>query len=265
METNTNTETATLAIPAPSCIPPRLFARNEHGLICDDSVSYVYDLDGTINWRKMVKPEFLVPHKQVFERMGRTVPESIEGLSDKELLILLGGIKELAATRGFARCSYRVTTPSSEYVVAVCEIEWIPNYETQNRPVISSGIGDASLSNTTGFGKLYLGPFAENRAFVRCVRQFLRINIVSQEEISDMVTEATEDSGVQLLKKAMEKYGVSFEHIKAKLIEEQLGGAELFQNIKDIPRYKQLELVARINAKGEARAQQAGSETTTAQ
>lgn len=248
------TTTADVPISArPSCIPPRLFERNEYGLICDGSITYVYNDDGTINWRKMVKPEFLVPHKQVFEKTGKPIPESTEGLSDKELLILLGGIKELAATRGYSRISYKLAAPSHDYVAAVCEIDWIPNFETQGRSVSSAGIGDASPFNTTSFGKLYLGPFAENRAFVRCVRQFLRINIVSQEEIAEMAAEAAEDMATTLLKETIVKYGISFEQIKAKLVEEKVEGAEGFKDCGDIPRYKQFELIERIKRKAEAR------------
>ena len=254
MENTNTTTTADVSISArPSCIPPRLFERNEYGLICDGAITYVYNDDGTINWRKMVKSEFLVPHKQVFEKTGKPIPTSIEGLNDKELLILLGGIKELAATRGYSRVSYQVTSPSNDYVVAVCLIDWIPNYETQGRAVSSSGIGDASPVNTTSFGKYNLGPFAENRAFVRCVRQFLRINIVSQEEIAEMAAEAAEDMATTLLKETIVKYGITFEQIKAKLVEEKVEGAETFADCGSIPRYKQFELIERIKRKAETR------------
>ena len=46
-----------------------------------------------------------------------------------------------------------------------------------------SAIGDASPNNTESFARFYLGPIAENRAFVRCVRNFLKINVVAQEEL----------------------------------------------------------------------------------
>ena len=239
--------------PRPSCIPPRLFERNEFGLICDDAINYVYNADGTINWRKMVKPEFLVPHKQVFEKTGRSVPTSIEGLDDKELLILLGGLKDLAAIRGFSSCTYSITSPVSDYVIAACQISWIPNYETQGRTVTSSGIGDASPANTNTLGRLYLAPFAENRSFVRCIRQFLRINVLSQEEISEMVAEAAEDVATTLLKETITKFGISFDAIKAKLIEEKVEGATNYISLADIPRYKQFELIERIKRKAEAK------------
>lgn len=236
-----------------SCIPDKVYSRNEFGLIRNDEIKYVYEEDGTINWRKMVGPEFLVPHKQLFERTGKPIPTSIEGLADKELLILLSGIKKLATIRGLTKISYNVCSPTPEYVVAVCTIEWLPNYETENRIITSSGIGDASPINTTSFGKLYLAPIAENRAFVRCVRQFLRINVVSQEEIADMAVEAAEDAATTLLKETAIKYSISFETIKAKLIEENIDGAIGFNGFGDIPRFKQFELVERIKRKAAAR------------
>jgi len=252
METATTAATTTSIAPRPSCIPPRLFERNEYGLICDEAITYVYNDDGTINWRKMVKPEFLVPHKQVFEKTGRPTPTSIEGLDDKELIILLGGLKDLASVRGFSSYTFPVVvSPQADYVIAVCQIEWIPNYETQGRKVISSGIGDASPINTNAIGRMYLAPFAENRAFVRCIRNFLKINIVSQEEISEMAAGAADDVATTLLKETILKYNISFEAIKSKLMQEKVEGAENFRTVSDIPRYKQFELIERIKRKAE--------------
>lgn len=246
-----------------TCIPPKVFSRNQYGLICDPSVVYTYNPDGTINWRKMVKTEFLVPHKQLFAKTGKAVPESIEGLSDKELLILLGGIKELAATRGFQSIKYKVVAPNQDYVVTVCEIEWIANYETDGRTVTTSGIGDASPINTTSFGKNYLGPFSENRAFVRCVRQFLRINVVSNEEISEMVEAASEDVATSLLKEAATKYGITFDMLKAKLVAENVEGSAAFRDFNDIPRMVQFEYIDRIKRKAAER--EASEQATTPQ
>ena len=59
----------------------------------------------------------------------------------------------------------------------------VSNYETGGQPVSFSAIGDASLSNTFDFAQNYLAAIAENRAFVRCVRNFLKINIVAKDEI----------------------------------------------------------------------------------
>ena len=58
--------------------------RNKDGLI--NGVDYVFTEDGLIDWRKMVKPEHLVPNKD------RTSETDVTKLKDYQLIILLGGI-----------------------------------------------------------------------------------------------------------------------------------------------------------------------------
>ena len=74
--------------------------RNEDGLI--NGVDYVFTDDGLIDWRKMVKPEHLVPNKD------RTSETDVTKLKDYQLIILLGGIKELAQIRGYTDVKYDV-------------------------------------------------------------------------------------------------------------------------------------------------------------
>src|SRR5882724_3270872 len=165
-------------------IPPKLITRNSHGLINNGNVKYAYTPEGLIDWRTMINPKHLAINKFNFEKKGRPIPESVSGLDDRDLLILLPGIKELAQIRGYESVTYSIVSPTSNYVIVSCKISWIPNFETEGREVSFSAIGDASPDNTNNFGKNYLGPIAENRAFVRSVRNFLKINIVSQEEIN---------------------------------------------------------------------------------
>lgn len=239
--------------PKQTCIPPKLFKRNEYGLLCD--VNYVYNENGTIDWRKMISPEFLVPNKQYFERKKKTVPTSIEGLEDRELIILLGGIKELAQIRGYEAVNYKAISPSHDFVSAVCSIVWLPNYETEDRHVEFSAMGDAHPQNTNNFVRNYLSTIAENRSFVRCVRNFLRVNIVSQEEIGDTTdVEQIQDMPKNVLALTMKEYGISFEQIKTKLITEKLEGAENFKSVDDIPKSTQFELIGRIKTKAQAKA-----------
>ncbi len=232
--------------------PSKLIKRNEFGLLENSKVEYVFNEDGLIDWRKMVKPEFLVANRQNFERKNKSAPSSIEGLEDRDLLILLGGIKELAQIRGYTNVKYDVSSPAPEYVVATCSITWIPNYETEGKEVVFSAIGDASPFNTSNFAKYYLGPIAENRAFVRCVRNFLKINIVSQEEVGatkvEEAPQSNEFNPKALLERIMKEKSISFDALKSKLVKEKHPGAEDLQSIQEISNIKVFELIERLQS-----------------
>ena len=146
-------------------IPKLTITRNSHGLI--SGANYKYTPEGLIDWRAMINPKHLTINKQNFK--DGPIPEDISTVSDKDLLILLQGIKELGWMRGYSSVTYQVTAPSDNCTIAVCCIQWLPNFETENRTIFSSGIGDATSQSATGFGKMFLAPIAENRAFVRCV------------------------------------------------------------------------------------------------
>jgi hypothetical protein len=236
-------------IPQAKITPPKLFLRNEYGLLENDNITYQFNEDGSINWRAMVKHQYLVPNRQ------RTQETDVSKLEDKDLLILLGGIKELAQIRGFTSVEYKVVTATDNYFATSCKITWLPNYETENRPVVFEALADASLVNTKDFARYFLGAIAENRAFVRCVRNFLKINIVSQEELGDakLGLVAKEDSEKEnpmnptaLLEKSMKDKNISFDQLKKKLVKEKFENAENIESLKDIPKSKVFELIERI-------------------
>lgn len=154
--------------------------RNELGLI--EGVEYKYDESGFINWRGMIASEFLFPNKGWFEARNQTPPSSIDGLEDAQLLIKLGGIKELARLRGFSSVKYEVLRCDNEYVAAKCGIKWLPNYECPQE-VYFEDMANATVNNTSNFGVKFLETIAANRAFVRAVRNFLNIHIVGSDEI----------------------------------------------------------------------------------
>ena len=161
---------------------PDLWARNEHGLL--QSVEYEFNEDGSVNWRAMISPEHLYPNKDHFEMRKMPVPDSIEGLEDNQLLIKLSGIKELAKLRGFHNVTYDITESSDSRVVVQCMINWIENYEgAYGHTQTFSSIANATTHNTNGFAAKFLECIAENRAFVRTVRNFLGIHIVGADEI----------------------------------------------------------------------------------
>ena len=238
----------------PSWVPKRSIVRNSYGLI--EGVEYKYTPEGLIDWRKMINPKHLVVNKQSFERQNKPIPDSIEGLEDKDLLILLAGIKELAVTRGYESVLYKVTAPNDSCVIAACNINWIPNFENQNQDISFSSIGDATYANATGFGKMFLGPIAENRSFVRCVRNFLRVNILGQDELTPKM-EAMPDapaSSKNLLEDTMREYGIEFKTVKNTLLRDKVPNAENMNSVSDIPKRLQLELIARIKKKMEDKA-----------
>jgi len=232
-------------------MPPILITRNKYGLIENKNVNYVFHEDGTINWRKMVKTEYLVPNRQ------KTQEIDVSKLEDKDLLILLGGIKELAQIRGYSKVEYKVVAANESYYSTSCRITWIPNYETGDKEIIFESLADASLNNTKSFARFFLAAIAENRAFVRCVRNFLKINIVGQEELGDV--KLIDDSSAQesptspqaLLAKVMKDKSISFDQLKKKLVKEKFENSENFNSILDIPKSKIFELIERIKAKNE--------------
>jgi len=224
--------------------PPKTLKRNEFGLLENPPIPYVFNEDGYVNWRKMIRPEFLVANKQ------RTQETDISKLEDKDLLILLGGIKELAQIRGFTCVSYDVPEAGPNYVIASCSLNWIGNYETSNADVSFQSLADASPDNTQSFARNYLAAIAENRAFVRCVRNFLKINIVGQEEIGvKVIDEPGSDnpmSPAAVLHSLMKEKGVSFDQIQKRLIKDKYEKAEEMTSINDISKPKIFELIERI-------------------
>lgn len=226
-------------------IPPNITTRNKYGLLENNNIHYTYNEDGSINWRKMVKTEYLVPNRQ------KTQETDVSKLEDKDLLILLGGIKELAQIRGYSKVEYRVVSANENYFATSCRITWLPNYETGDKEIVFESLADASSGNTKSFARYFLAAIAENRAFVRCVRNFLKINIVGQEELGDakLIEEPIQEnptSPISLLEKVMKDKNINFETLKKKLIKEKFENAESLESVNDIPKVKIFELIDRI-------------------
>jgi hypothetical protein len=239
--------------------------RKANGLL--SNISYIFNEDSSINWRAMIKPEYLYANKDWFDSRKLDTPLSIEGLADNQLLIKLGGLKDLARIRGFNSVSYEVIKSEKDYVVVKCKINWIGNFETGGMPIEFEDMANASLENTSDFCAKFLETIATNRAFVRCVRNFLNIHIVGDDEIDKSknktkISESTENiqidgdiSPQNLLKKhATKKLSVvSFEDFKQKL--RDMWTSESYQNpeaknwnsFKDIPARECRKLISIIN------------------
>jgi hypothetical protein len=232
------------------------YSRDENGFL--NGINYVFNTDCSINWRAMIKSEYLVANRDSFKNDPNLDLKSIDitTLPDNKLLILLAGIKELAQIRGFKDVSYQVIESRPDYVSVKCTIEFIGNYETGNKSVSFSSLADAHWDNTQSFAKNFLMAIAENRAFVRCVRSFLKIHIVGSDEIGGKnnapATEhdaSSNSAPASLLEKTMQDYGITFNQIKEGAIKKNIDGAETWNSCEDIPPLSIFTIVSGIKNK----------------
>lgn len=173
---------------------PNLFKRNEYGLL--ENVEYIFDPDGSINWRAMVKEEHLFPNKAHFERFNKPTPKVIDGLKDHQLLIKLSGIKELARLRGFKSVCYESIKSEIDHVAMKCKITFLGNYETNGEDIIYEDVANATPRNCSSFAIKFLETIACNRAFVRAVRNFLNIHIVGLDEMDTSENDSSSPQSV---------------------------------------------------------------------
>ncbi len=224
------------------------YSRDEGGLL--RSVDYKFNEDGSVNWRAMVDSKHLFPNKSWFEAREKPLPRSVDGLQDNQLLIKLAGIKELAKLRGYNSVRYNIVKCEKDHVSIKCEISWIPNFENPSQesdflPASThfEDVANATTENTSSFATKFLETIAANRAFVRCVRNFLNVHIVGDDEIdkSNGLPQHPEADEVEPLKKltpngVLESLALSklkcnsFNEFKDKLRE--LWTLELYRNDK---------------------------------
>jgi hypothetical protein len=232
------------------------FKRDVNGLL--ECVDYIFHPDNTINWRAMINKEYLVPNRDAFKNQKDINLKEIDvtSLADNQLLILLAGIKELAQIRGYKNVSYEVIQAQPDYVAVKCTIDWIPNYETSMNMVSFSALADAHLDNTKDFAKNFLMAIAENRAFIRCVRSFLKINIVGNDEMgktthidSDVEPNTLVTQPLALLEKTMQEYNISFEQIKERAVQKNMEGSENWKDLKDISPLSMFTIISGIKSK----------------
>ena len=223
-----------------------LFRRNDKGLFSEQE--YVFNDDQSINWRKMVKHEYLVPNKQ------KTTETDVSLLKDNELIIRLIGLKHLAALRGYKSVTYTVKTATPSYVCVACKITWEANYETGFKEIEFESIADASLENTNDFARFYLAATAENRAFARCIRNFLKIDIVSDEEMASKQVEAQDTSSnsesssdpLVMLEKILKDKNMNVDDVKKLLKEKGMEDKKLdkIKELSDVPKLQIFNLLS---------------------
>lgn len=231
-----------------------LFQRDEKGLL--KNVNYVFKDDGTVDWKLMIPEKYIAVNSEYFEKRQMQVPDSPVGLDDKQVLVLLGGIKELAKIRGIMSIEKKVWESSNDRAVVSCKITFVPNYESDMKPFVYEEVASATLSNTNSFSQLYLETIASNRAFVRAVRNALRIDIVGSDELANIPvsnnSETTSESEVWHALKDAAKNAVTkkfpegfktFEEFKGVLIEKGTEGADTWNDWKDVPTSTAFKLI----------------------
>lgn len=222
---------------------------------------FVRNEDGTVNWRAMVNPKHVVINSKYADilekKYGKPLGElSSSDIDDRFNLILLAGIKEVADLRGYSDVDYEVVTASTDYVMVKCTITWLP-FEGRG-PVKFSALADASTKNTDDFMSLFLAAGAENRAFIRAVRNYLKIHITGKEEIcpeekiaaakaNPPQPPAESQKPLDVLKKKVEAKGISFDRFKNWWVKEGNPEALDWEDFSDIPKEKVWAILSRIN------------------
>ncbi len=235
-----------------SITPPAPLSFNARGL--RNGINYIYDELGFVDWKLMIEPQYVVPNRFNFEERREAIPSSAEGLDDKDKLVLLWGFKRLAQIRGIRSVKFNPLTVTNDFVSLECEICWKGNFETDFQDFCFPGTADAHHGNTFSFAKEYLTAIAENRSFIRAVRNSLNIPILGKDEIgpngkkfdapstvSSASDSSSEERGLSptspyfLLIKNLKDKGKTFEQLKEKLVKDGNTAAATWTKVTDIP------------------------------
>lgn len=220
--------------------------RNADGLV--EGVEYKFREDGTIDWRAMVEPKYLVPNKDKFPNLNKEELDQLKvtALKDSELLIKLDGIKKLARLRGFTSVNQHVDYVSEEKAVSTCSITWIACKDSSGLVQTFSDTANASTRNCNDFGVLFLEPIAANRAFVRAVRNYLGIEILGADEVSGVPykEDARPTNAQNTVEVLCSKLSWDFETFLDKAKSKY--NVELWKSWKDIPNEDAVTLIASL-------------------
>lgn len=231
-------------------LSPVIVKRNELGLI--EGVDYIFKDGGKrVDWFAMIPREFIVPNRINFEKRGKPVPETVEGLENRDLLILLDGFRYVFDLRGWLEFDLPIISTIESRTTTVCRIKWMPNFETEFQVKTTTAEGDATLESTRGFG--FLGPISENRAFCRCVRAFLKIPVLGKDELDNNQQVNFNNNNFSLgnqeiiqLERLMKTKKITFEILKEKLINE--GNTQVInaKSIEDFPKDLIFNIIERL-------------------
>jgi hypothetical protein len=248
----------------------RQMERDENGLVV--GVKYVYTEEGFVDWRKMIPLKYLAVNK---ERVLKTEDTDVSIMSeeeldefkqntdDKNLYVLLAGYKFLAKLRGYTSVTYKVSQTHSGNPVIKCRINWTANFETNGEPVVFESVASATADNTDGIFSGFLESIAENRSFIRTVRNFLGIDILGESEgFTENVAHDEDEEGEPEVKKEsinmgpegalkakLDKMNIDFDKLKKNLIRKEFAGAAELTCFEDITKSQALLILEMLNKK----------------
>ncbi len=211
--------------------------RDNYGLLKD--TVYCFQPDGRINWRGMVKKDYLYPNKQYFPNKSVEELKAMDAsqISDDKLLVSLPGIKDLAQIRGYHSVKYQAVSSTVDFASVVCSILWTGNYETNHRQVVFESTADASPLSVKGMYGNYLMAVAENRAFVRAVRNFLGVHIIGDDEVGDVQfadAEGVKIDPKKIVEGLLEQHKIKFEKLKKSFAKDEVD-TESWVSLADVP------------------------------
>lgn len=227
--------------------------RNKYGLL---EIDYKFNEHGFIDWRGMVSPEFLYVNpdqkrRAKIESKYKKKYEEIDPISDNvedvDLIIMLGGLKQILKMKGFTSVNYVIKESTESYASVTCSITFLPSYESNYQPLVYSENACATLNNTNSFAKNYLLEIASNRALARCIRSCCNINIVSREELGGNQQEdekLLQSNSLQphtILSNLLKDKNISFKE----LIKDE-SDKDKWKDINDIPKMAVFKLIGKI-------------------
>ena len=238
-------------------IPPNIQKRNEFGLL--ENIDYKFNEQGFVDWKSMVNSEFLYVNSdpkrraKLEEKYGKKYDEIDpikDNVEDTDLIIMLGGLRQLLRIRGFTNVSYWIKESNENYASVTCSIDFISSFESEGNEQSYSENACAHQGNTTNFAKNYLLEIASNRALARCIRAYLGIQIVSKEELQGYNTFEEETpksnsiiSPTDMLSKLLKDKNISFgDAIKG------VKGTENCKSIEDLNKSTIFLLIGKIKA-----------------
>lgn len=240
------------------------YARDANGLL--KGVKYAFNKDGTVDWRAMIPSKFIVLND---ERVDVSKIEDVEEYKktapDHELLVLLMGWRELARLRGFTQANPTCYNSNLESSTIGMQISWIPNFENPEGASMGA-IANASVNTTNGHFSNFIDTIAENRAFVRAVRNFLNIPLLGKDELpagkhnsnhsaSSTFTPPMKGSNPRsVIQSFLDNKNISMESFKAQLSKSDFADSLTsdyanWQTVDNIPIHDALTLIERLNKK----------------